>query len=135
MSSEASIGAVECSECVTPYPPAFGPRGFLGLACFWPRLPAPFCWAWRCFWASSARAAIFCIQLSLPFFFGGLELGLGPLLHEPGLADGEDVWDGPVEGEGGGEVGELVEGSIERTADDSEEAVVHDLAFISTPPF
>ena len=32
--------------------------------------------------------------------FGGLELGLGKLLHEPGLADRKDVLDGPVKGEG-----------------------------------
>ena len=43
-----------------------------------------------------------------PGFFAGVgvgfEFGLGHFAHEPGLADGEDVLDGAVEGECGGEV-------------------------------
>ena len=37
-------------------------------------------------------------------FFRGFQLGLWHLLHEPSLADREDVLSGPIKGEGGCEV-------------------------------
>ncbi len=57
--------------------------------------------------------------------FRGLELGLGHFLHEPSLADGEDVLDGPVESEGGGEV---IAEEEEDERHEHEDALLHFIA-------